>query len=46
LQHCTPPGGDGDLAVRSMVQTLNENVDKVNALMFGYLDYAVVARRG
>jgi SAM-dependent methyltransferase len=26
-------------------RTLNENADKLNALLFGYMDYAVVARR-
>lgn len=27
------------------VRTLNENADKLNALLFGHMDYAVIARR-
>jgi O-antigen chain-terminating methyltransferase len=34
------PPGMGDAA-----ETLNANVDKLNALMFTYLDYAAIARR-
>jgi hypothetical protein len=29
----------------NLVHAFNENVDKVNALLFGYLDYAVIGRR-
>ena len=29
----------------SLAQTFNENVDKLNAVMYSYLDYAVVAER-
>jgi O-antigen chain-terminating methyltransferase len=33
-----------DPATESFVSTFNENVEKLNARLFGYLDYAVVAR--
>jgi hypothetical protein len=45
LQHCQLPPGLDSLGVQSFAHVLNENVDKLNALMFGYLDYAIVARR-
>jgi SAM-dependent methyltransferase len=35
----------GDPAAETLIATFNENVEKVNARLFGYLDYAVVARR-
>ena len=34
-----------DPATESFVATFNENVERLNARLFGYLDYAVVARR-
>jgi O-antigen chain-terminating methyltransferase len=34
-----------DPATESFVATFNENVETLNARLFGYLDYAVVARR-
>lgn len=34
-----------DPATESFVSTFNENVETLNARLFGYLDYAVVARR-
>ena len=46
LQQCPPPSDAADRGMRNLVQILNENVEKVNVLMFGYLDYAVVGRRG
>jgi SAM-dependent methyltransferase len=45
LQHCHVPSEANTPGMVSLVQTFNENVDKINALMFSYLDYAVVARR-
>jgi SAM-dependent methyltransferase len=45
LQHSQVPPEAATLGVVSLVQAFNENVDKINALMFSYLDYAVVARR-
>jgi len=32
-------------ALGDSAETLNANVDKLNALMFTYLDYAAIARR-
>jgi len=29
----------------SLAQTFNENVEKLNAVMYSYLDYAVVGER-
>ena len=29
----------------ALAQAFNENVDKANAVMFSYLDYAVVGQR-
>jgi SAM-dependent methyltransferase len=47
LQHCAAPAEmASSLGMTGLVQSFNENVDKVNSLMFGYLDYAVVARKG
>jgi hypothetical protein len=34
-----PPG------LEDMVATLNENVEKVNRLLFTYMDYAAIGRR-
>ncbi len=34
-----------DPATESFISTFNENVEKLNSRLFGYLDYAVVARR-
>jgi O-antigen chain-terminating methyltransferase len=34
-----------DPATESFVSTFNENVEKLNTRLFGYLDYAAVARR-
>jgi O-antigen chain-terminating methyltransferase len=34
-----------DLALRDVVETVNGNVEKLNARMFTYMDYAVVARK-
>jgi SAM-dependent methyltransferase len=39
-----PPAG-ADPATEAFVATFNENVEKLNGRLFGYLDYAVVARR-
>jgi SAM-dependent methyltransferase len=39
-----PPFGV-DPATEAFVATFNENVEKLNMRLFGYLDYAVVARR-
>ena len=33
------------LGMVTLAQTFNENVEKLNAVMFSYLDYAVVGRR-
>ena len=35
-----PPAGFED-----MVATLNENVEKINRLLFTYMDYAAIGRR-
>ena len=40
-----PAGFGMDPATESFVATFNENVEKLNTRLFGYLDYAVVARR-
>jgi O-antigen chain-terminating methyltransferase len=36
-----PEGGDADL--RDLAETLNANTEKLNARMFTFMDYAVVA---
>ena len=36
---------DADAAVRDLAETFNANVEKLNARMFTYMDYAVVAQR-
>jgi SAM-dependent methyltransferase len=45
LQHGRVPPGLESPGMAGLVEAFNENVDKVNALMFGYLDYAIVAQR-
>jgi SAM-dependent methyltransferase len=45
LQHVSGAEGDGPLAMVSLASTFNENVNKLNAVMFSYLDYAIVAER-
>ena len=40
----SPPWG-ADPATETFVATFNENIEKLNARLFGCLDYAVVARR-
>ena len=45
LQHVSGATGDGPLQVVGLASTFNENVNKLNALMFSYLDYAVIAER-
>ena len=37
--------GAGDLALRDVVETFNSNVEKLNARMFTFMDYAIVSRR-
>ena len=44
LQRIALPNG-ADLPIREVVDVFNENVAKVNARMFTYMDYAVVARK-
>jgi 2-polyprenyl-3-methyl-5-hydroxy-6-metoxy-1,4-benzoquinol methylase len=46
LQQCPLPQGSANLGLQNLVHVLNENVEKMNVLMFGYLDYAIVGRRG
>ena len=45
LQHVPGAAEGGPLQAVSLASTFNENVNKLNALMFSYLDYAVVAER-
>ena len=45
LQHVAGASGDGPLPIVGLATTFNENMNKLNALMFSYLDYAVVAER-
>ncbi len=45
LQRCQVPQEMATLGMVNLVHAFNENVDKVNALLFGYLDYAVIGRR-
>jgi Cyclopropane fatty acid synthase and related methyltransferases len=44
LQPLTLPEGS-DLALRDVVETFNSNVEKLNARMFTFMDYAIVSRR-
>ena len=37
--------GDQGSAIGDLVETLNANVEKINRLLFTYLDYAAVGRR-
>ncbi len=45
LQHVELPADARTASLAALVQAFNENVDKANAVMFSYLDYAVVAER-
>jgi len=45
LQHARVPTEANTLGMVNLVQAFNENVDKVNEVMFSYLDYAVVGER-
>jgi SAM-dependent methyltransferase len=45
LQHIELPPDARTAGFASLAQAFNENVDKANAVMFSYLDYAVVGRR-
>jgi SAM-dependent methyltransferase len=38
--------GDANAAVQEMAEVFNANVEMLNARMFTYMDYAVVARKG
>jgi len=38
-------GGGQQAALADLVETLNANVEKINRLLFTYLDYAAIARR-
>lgn len=44
LQHCRV-AGPTPLGMQNLIHVLNENVDKINTLIFGNMDYAVTARR-
>jgi len=45
LQHVELPAGARTASLAALTQAFNENVDKANAVMFSYLDYAVVGQR-
>jgi SAM-dependent methyltransferase len=45
LQPLARPAG-ADAAGADLVETFNANVDKLNARMFTYMDYAIVAQKG
>jgi SAM-dependent methyltransferase len=45
LQQYRAPLDKDTLGVASLIAAFNGNVDRINALLFGYLEYAVVARR-
>jgi len=45
LQHAHVPADDATLSIVNLMSAFNENVDKVNAVMFSYLDYVVVGER-
>jgi SAM-dependent methyltransferase len=45
LQHARVPADAATLPIVNLMSAFNENVDKVNAVMFSYLDYVVVAER-
>ena len=39
----SPPGAEPTLA--ELVETFNDNVTKLNSRLFGFQDYAIIARR-
>jgi hypothetical protein len=45
LQHARVPADAASLPMVNLMSAFNENVDKVNDVMFSYLDYAVVGER-
>jgi SAM-dependent methyltransferase len=45
LQLLGPAPSDASVTARDLVETINENVAKLNARLFTYQDYAVIARR-
>jgi O-antigen chain-terminating methyltransferase len=45
LQHAQLPPEASTLGMVNLAHAFNENVDKVNAVMFSYLDYVVVGER-
>ena len=45
LMPLAQPAAGADPAVRDLVETLNENAEKLNARLFTYQDYAVIGRR-
>lgn len=45
LQHAQLPPEAGAIGMTNLVDAFNENVDKANAVMFSYLDYAIVGER-
>jgi O-antigen chain-terminating methyltransferase len=45
LQHARVPADAATLPMVNLVSAFNENVDKINAVMFSYLDYVVVGQR-
>ncbi|MFO7693634.1 MAG: class I SAM-dependent methyltransferase [Vicinamibacterales bacterium] len=45
LQHVELPPDHRTAGMAALAQAFNENVDKANAVMFSYLDYAVVGER-
>ena len=45
LQHVELPADARTASLAAIAQAFNENVDKANAVMFSYLDYAVVGQR-
>ena len=45
LQHLLVPREAETLGIANLAQVFNENVDKLNAVMFSHVDYAVIAER-
>ena len=45
LRNVDRPGADAPMALRETIDALNANADKLNARLFGFMDYAVVGRR-
>jgi SAM-dependent methyltransferase len=45
LQHARVPADAATLPMVNLMSAFNENVDKVNAVMFSFLDYVVVGER-